>query len=186
MESHLSNPSPHPLHTNQRKLLQLSSAFPNDPAFLPAAGVAPCSQPSLASRLSPIVFLISGASPKIIKLQEDPSDYADSAKGKSPATNSTLVPVKGINNLGNTCFFNAVMQNLSQTHMLIDLIQEVKEKGFKLRISPTGETNVGPLTVMLPSPEPLTAAMFLFLQSMKDPGKGPVNPKILFNQLCQK
>lgn len=40
--------------------------------------------------------------------------------------------------------------------------------------------------VSLPIPESLTAAMFLFLQSMKEPGKGQVNPKILFNQLCQK
>lgn len=43
-----------------------------------------------------------------------------------------------------------------------------------------------PLAVTLPSPEPLTAAMFLFLLNMKEPGKGPVNPKLLFNQLCQK
>lgn len=33
-------------------------------------------------------------------------------------------------------------QNLSQTHMLIDLIQEVKEKGYKLRICPPPETNL--------------------------------------------
>uniref|UniRef100_A0A8C2Z7P3 Ubiquitin carboxyl-terminal hydrolase n=1 Tax=Cyclopterus lumpus TaxID=8103 RepID=A0A8C2Z7P3_CYCLU len=128
----------------------------------------------------------TSASPKIIKLQEEPSEYTDSPKGKSPAANSTLVPVKGINNLGNTCFFNAVMQNLSQTHMLIDLIQDVKDKGYKLRIGPTVDSNVSPLTVTLHSPEPLTAAMFLFLQNMKEPGKGPINPKILFNQLCQK
>ncbi|KAM9309575.1 ubiquitin carboxyl-terminal hydrolase 45 isoform 2-T4 [Pholidichthys leucotaenia] len=128
----------------------------------------------------------TSASPKIIKLREEPQDYADSQRGKSPVINSTLVPVKGIGNLGNTCFFNAVMQNLSQTYMLIDLIQEVKEKGYKLRICPPAETNLGPLTVTLSGPEPLTSAMFVFLQNMKDPVKGPVNPKILFNQLCQK
>uniref|UniRef100_A0A672HR90 Ubiquitin carboxyl-terminal hydrolase n=1 Tax=Salarias fasciatus TaxID=181472 RepID=A0A672HR90_SALFA len=128
----------------------------------------------------------TSASPKIIKLREEPSDYCDPPRGKSQGLNSTLVPVKGINNLGNTCFFNAVMQNLSQTHMLIDLIQEVKEKGYKLKICPPAETNLAALTVALPSPEPLTAAMFAFLQNMKEAGKGPINPKILFNQLCQK
>uniref|UniRef100_A0A8D3DW87 Ubiquitin carboxyl-terminal hydrolase n=1 Tax=Scophthalmus maximus TaxID=52904 RepID=A0A8D3DW87_SCOMX len=128
----------------------------------------------------------TSASPKIIKLREEASGNTESPRGKSPGTNNTLVPVKGINNLGNTCFFNAVMQNLSQTHMLIELIQEVKEKGHKLRISPPVEANLSPLMVTLPNPEPLTAAMFLFLHTMKEPGKGQVNPKILFNQLCQK
>ncbi|XP_069558226.1 ubiquitin carboxyl-terminal hydrolase 45 isoform X1 [Brachyistius frenatus] len=149
-----------------------------------------CNKKALAQTLDFLqkhsVKATSAASPKIIKLREEPSDYADLPRGKNPVINSTLVPVKGINNLGNTCFFNAVMQNLSQTHMLIDLIQEVKEKGYKLRICPPVDTNLSQLTVALPSPDPLTAAMFVFLQSMKEPGKGPVNPKILFNQLCQK
>lgn len=149
-----------------------------------------CNKKALAQTLDFLqkhsVKATSAASPKVIKLREESSDYGDASKGRSSVNNSSLVPVKGITNLGNTCFFNAVMQNLSQTHMLIDLIQEVKEKGYKLRICPPVETNLSSLTVTLPGPEPLTAAMFLFLQSMKESGKGPINPKILFNQLCQK
>ncbi|XP_037533081.1 ubiquitin carboxyl-terminal hydrolase 45 [Nematolebias whitei] len=149
-----------------------------------------CNKKALAQTLDFLqkhsVKATSAVSPKIIKLREEASEYSDPSKGKSPVINSTLVPVKGITNLGNTCFFNAVMQNLSQTHMLIDLIQEVKEKGYKLKICPPVETNLNPLMVTLPTPEPLTSAMIHFLQSMKESGKGPVNPKTLFNQLCQK
>uniref|UniRef100_A0A8C5DXM4 Ubiquitin carboxyl-terminal hydrolase n=1 Tax=Gouania willdenowi TaxID=441366 RepID=A0A8C5DXM4_GOUWI len=112
----------------------------------------------------------TSASPKIMKLQEEPSDYADPPRGKSSVINSTLAPVKGINNLGNTCFFNAVMQ-VSFTAIVDKSVNSY---------------NLCSLTVGLPNPEPLTAAMFVFLQSMKESGKGPLNPKALFNQLCQK
>ena len=214
LENLLSSPFPHPSLTNQRKLLQLSSASPNDPAFLPAAIPAACSQPLSRFKAKPFFFLpasscnpifkgswnfssckvdfhpqsqpnwqpshhlscsfrlgcqvgaqkelynckqgleiesfvscrdfphtvtskrisnlqatllsfaafyhytwfmrscycVLAASPKIIKLREEASDYSEPARGKNPTINNTLVPVKGINNLGNTCFFNAVMQ----------------------------------------------------------------------------
>uniref|UniRef100_A0A8C5DZU1 ubiquitinyl hydrolase 1 n=1 Tax=Gouania willdenowi TaxID=441366 RepID=A0A8C5DZU1_GOUWI len=127
----------------------------------------------------------TSASPKIMKLQEEPSDYADPPRGKSSVINSTLAPVKGINNLGNTCFFNAVMNLIGELNTrllltgLLDCFLEVTNYFFCFCFQSS-------LTVGLPNPEPLTAAMFVFLQSMKESGKGPLNPKALFNQLCQK
>ncbi|XP_064303646.1 ubiquitin carboxyl-terminal hydrolase 45 isoform X6 [Phalacrocorax carbo] len=125
------------------------------------------------------------SSSKIIRLREEHSETSEILKGKGSG-NGASVPVKGINNLGNTCFFNAVMQNLAQTHILNELMYEMKEKGTKLKICHTSDSQLDPLVVNLSSPGPLTSAMFLFLHSMREAGKGPLSPKVLFSQLCQK
>uniref|UniRef100_A0A2D4L8H9 Peptidase C19 ubiquitin carboxyl-terminal hydrolase domain-containing protein n=1 Tax=Micrurus spixii TaxID=129469 RepID=A0A2D4L8H9_9SAUR len=77
-------------------------------------------------------------------------------------------------------------QNLAQTHMLSELMCEMKEKGTKLKIAQSPASQLDPLVVNLSNPGSLTSAMLLFLHSMKDAGKGPLSPKILFSQLCQK
>ncbi|NXA43608.1 UBP45 hydrolase, partial [Eudromia elegans] len=125
------------------------------------------------------------SSSKIIRLREENTETSEKLRGKGSG-NGASVPIKGINNLGNTCFFNAVMQNLAQTHILNELMYEMKEKGTKLKICHTSDSQLDPLMVNLSSPGPLTSAMFLFLHSMKEAGKGPLSPKVLFSQLCQK
>lgn len=68
LESHLSNPCPHRSLTNQRKLLQLSSAFPNDPASFPAAIPVPCSQPQSRFKAKPN-FSVSCCNPILMEAE---------------------------------------------------------------------------------------------------------------------
>ncbi|XP_023373995.1 ubiquitin carboxyl-terminal hydrolase 45 [Otolemur garnettii] len=119
---------------------------------------------------------------KIMKVGEGKCEIDKIKRGRK---GSCLPSVKGITNLGNTCFFNAIMQNLAHTYILKELMNEIKENNTKLKIFPPSDSQLDPLVVELSSPGPLTSALFLFLHSMET-GKGPLSPTVLFNQLCQK
>ncbi|XP_078619753.1 ubiquitin carboxyl-terminal hydrolase 16-like isoform X2 [Branchiostoma floridae x Branchiostoma japonicum] len=104
---------------------------------------------------------------------------------------SPLARVKGLSNLGNTCFFNAVMQNLSQTHVLEAALMWSTKGGTMTLYPPTVndlQLQLEPLEVMLAAPpSALQSALLSFLREMTTPsGKANLNPKHLFGQVCQK
>ncbi|XP_073138486.1 ubiquitin carboxyl-terminal hydrolase 2 [Henckelia pumila] len=73
--------------------------------------------------------------------------------------------VRGLINLGNTCFFNSIMQNLLAINQLRDYLFEFDE-------------SVGPLSASLRK---------FFMETSAEAGlKGVINPRSLFGGLCSK
>ncbi|XP_053792060.1 ubiquitin carboxyl-terminal hydrolase 16 isoform X4 [Vidua chalybeata] len=103
----------------------------------------------------------------------------------SYSTANGEVTVKGLSNLGNTCFFNAVMQNLSQTPVLRELLKEAKMPGTTIKIE-SPELCMEPQLIKLDHPGPLTLAMHQFVTEMQETKRGVVTPKELFAQVCKK
>ncbi|KAM9359034.1 ubiquitin carboxyl-terminal hydrolase 16 [Symphorus nematophorus] len=99
---------------------------------------------------------------------------------------SGCVSVKGLSNLGNTCFFNAVIQNLSQTQLLRQTLNKVTEEKISLNINPTASSDLEPIGVHLDQPGSLTLAMCQLLNEIQQTKKGVVTPRELFTQVCKK
>ncbi|XP_018410870.1 PREDICTED: ubiquitin carboxyl-terminal hydrolase 16 isoform X2 [Nanorana parkeri] len=118
---------------------------------------------------------------------EDPNRVAKGAKAVNTLNDNKEVTVKGLSNLGNTCFFNAVMQNLSQTPTLRELLNDVKHPGRTVTVQVPDDSRLTPREVTLEQqPGPLTLAMWQFLTEMQETKKGVVTPKELFSQVCKK
>lgn len=110
--------------------------------------------------------------------------YEKPQKTDSPVE-SGGVSVKGLSNLGNTCFFNAVIQSLSQTHLLRQTLNKETEKR-SLNIQPVASADLEPLGVHLDQPGSLTLAMCQLLNEIQETKKGVVTPRELFTQVCKK
>ncbi|XP_072116713.1 ubiquitin carboxyl-terminal hydrolase 16 isoform X2 [Mobula birostris] len=110
----------------------------------------------------------------------------DAEKESSWEEKKQQISVKGLRNLGNTCFFNAVIQILSQTYVLGEMIRGTKINGTTLTIITRDSSDLEPLEIHTDQLGPLSSAMHQFLLAIQHTKESVVTPKELFTQVCKK
>ncbi|KRG06921.1 ubiquitin carboxyl-terminal hydrolase 45 isoform X2 [Drosophila mojavensis] len=140
----------------------------------------------------------TGSVPGMAKRVLDKRVICQTATGV-PSTSSVGNPeldrlprVRGLTNLGNTCFFNAVMQCLAQTPFLLDVLKELAEPGEQFvlpggtfNFKDKGDVELPMIRGTLCSWGNLTSALANALEELQS-GGGVFTPSKLFDKLCAK
>ncbi|XP_050079956.1 ubiquitin carboxyl-terminal hydrolase 16 [Anopheles maculipalpis] len=120
---------------------------------------------------------------------------ASAIRHPMPARNiiDTLPRVRGLSNLGNTCFFNAVLQCLARTPYLLHILQQSAKEGEKVHIPggmlklPDGsEMSVPSIDGELFSWRSLTEALTELLSELNTNSLEPLSPNRLLQELTSK
>ncbi|KAG1661416.1 Ubiquitin carboxyl-terminal hydrolase 16 [Nymphon striatum] len=119
----------------------------------------------------------------------------ESLPKKDPVTEASKLSrnVRGLSNLGNTCFFNSVMQNISQTNCLSTIMNSHVKAGLELIIKPGAiktpekQPKLEPIKLILAEGGPITKCVEETVTEMQSFTKsGSVNPSTLFSHICRK
>ncbi|CAJ0606716.1 unnamed protein product [Cylicocyclus nassatus] len=134
---------------------------------------------------------LSNAANPALPIEVSRTDKNSNKRSRQPSLDDTMIPAKGLANLGNTCFFNSVMQCMMHTHQLTDYFNRFgKVTTLDFRQTHTvvvneEKVNLEPATISVPlESAPLNSVLRGFIAEFQC-GASP-SPGSVFSQISCK